>query len=419
MKLYNPKSSYGFYAIAFAIIIVLIVLNLVNYSVATKMPSGEQFFVYWSSTRLFLEDGISPYSREASRNVLSQAGEYGYRLDPSYQMFSYPLYFQALILPFSFLSDFTSAQVAWMTLLEIALILTGWYGLKAVGWNPGRAAIALILVFALFNYFSLTQIYSGSIVVLQTLFVVLALSSIRVKMDELAGIYLAIATVLPQTVLPLLLFVFIWAISNDRWRLVAWTLGITLLLAGIGLMFLPGWPVEYLRLLINMPEAQFFSSPGAAFRSYFPGLGSQLGWSLTVLTSLVLLVEWWAVRKKDFRWFRWTACLTLTLSPWLGLPTEPGNFVLLLVPLFLVFATIEEQWGAKARLFMLFILACIFTGFWIPFVWDLPTGLIPRLFPALFLSLPLMLVIGLYWVRWWAVRPRRTFIEELKAREEL
>jgi hypothetical protein len=35
----------------------------------------------------------------------------------------------------------------------------------------------------------------------------------------------------------------------------------------------------------------------------------------------------------------------------------------------------------------------------------------------LIFPLPLVLLIGLYWVRWWAVKPRRLLIEELRLSE--
>ena len=58
----------------------------------------------------------------------------------------------------------------------------------------------------------------------------------------------------------------------------------------------------------------------------WPGLGKQLGWLISGVSALILLVEWWLALKKDFRWFLWTVSLTIVISQWIGIPTIPGTF---------------------------------------------------------------------------------------------
>ena len=57
------------------------------------------------------------------------------------------------------------------------------------------------------------------------------------------------------------------------------------------------------------------------------------------------MIEWYLSIKKDFRWFLWVACLTMVISQWIGIPTIPGNFAGLILPLMLVSAMLTERWS--------------------------------------------------------------------------
>jgi hypothetical protein len=396
----------------------LIAMNWVNYAVSTRYPSGEYFSVLWTSGRAFLQDGSSPYSEDVTAQIQRSSVEHGYPVDPTLQRFSYPLYIYGLIFPFILVSDFTAAQVAWMTVLELALLLIAFFSIRVTSWRVSYSMGVLVGAFILFNYISVSQVYQGSIMIVVSLLVVLTLAALQKDLDEVAGILLALVTIKPSPAILFVVFVLFWAASNRRWKLVFWAAGGWVLVAAGGMFFQPDWPLQYLRLLLHSTPFVYFQSPGAAFQGAFPGLGKQLGWVLSGLLGLILLLEWWLVRKRDFRWFLWTACLTLSLTPWIGLPTEPGFQVLLLLPLVLVFSKLEEHWDLKARSFVITVMILVFAGLWLLFGWDLPDTLVTRKYPALYFPLPLLSIIGLYWVKWWAIKPRRTFISELRAREE-
>jgi hypothetical protein len=51
---------------------------------------------------------------------------------------------------------------------------------------------------------------------------------------------------------------------------------------------------------------------------------------------LLLLVEWRLAYGKGFRWFLWTACLTLAAGPLLGLRMDPSSLVIVLLPFILL-----------------------------------------------------------------------------------
>jgi hypothetical protein len=145
-------------------------------------------------------------------------------------------------------------------------------------------------------------------------------------------------------------------------------------------------------------------------------LGKQLGWLVSGVSVLILLFEWWLSLKKDFRWFLWTACLTMVISQWIGIPSIPGNFAGLILPLILISALFIERWNRGGQWVAVLIAVILFIWEWVLVYFDL-TSIQPKMQLNLLVPLPLILLIGLFWVRWWAFKPRRLFVEELKLSE--
>jgi hypothetical protein len=137
-----------------------------------------------------------------------------------------------------------------------------------------------------------------------------------------------------------------------------------------------------------------------------PGIGRQIGWIITGLLVIDLLVEWWLCWGKDFRWFLWTVSLSLVLSQWIGIQTDPGNFITLFLPMVLIFAIWTERWGNKARITVVVSMLVLLVGLWALFIATVEPGNQPQQNPVMFFPLPLVLLIGLYWGRWWALGPR-------------
>ncbi|MFC2043579.1 hypothetical protein ACFLUA_05465, partial [Chloroflexota bacterium] len=116
---------------------------------------------------------------------------------------------------------------------------------------------------------------------MSALFIVLALLAIRSDIDALAGISLALASIKPQMVLILYIFILIWAVSTHRWTLIWSLLGFLVLFIAAGSLLVPNWIVDNFRQVIRFSESNFISTPGAIISYWLPGIGRQLGWALT------------------------------------------------------------------------------------------------------------------------------------------
>jgi hypothetical protein len=400
--------------------LILVALTWANYRFATQNPGGNDFLVHWVGSRALLVDGLSPYSDEVALRIQTMAygrpalpGEHELRV-------AYPLYSVGLFLPFAFFSDYNLARALWMTTLEIGLIVLALLSLRLAHWKPGIWLLAVFLLFTLTWYHSARAVINGNAVVWVAVFIAGALAAIQSGRDELAGVLLALSTIKPQVVILLVIFVCVWAISVRRWGIVNWTV-ISLVFLSIGAaFFVPDWPLQNLWEVIRYPGYNPPGTPGSALATWLPAAGTRLGWGLTILLVILLLVEWSAARGQDFRWFLWTASLTLVASQWIGIQTDPGNFIVLFFPLVLVFAMWVKHSGTIGRLMVILSLMVLLVGLWALFLVTLePSAGQPQQSPVMFFPLPLLLLLGLYWIRWWAIRPAPLFAGSLRADENL
>jgi hypothetical protein len=176
----------------------------------------------------------------------------------------------------------------------------------------------------------------------------------------------------------------------------------------VSYFFYPNWFVPYLgALIVNLRGADMLST-GQIVSAAFPATGVRFSYLLTGMAAAVLLWEWWLARRGDYRHVIWAGCLTLALTPLLGLPTNPENYAVLILPVALLALLIEERWGFGGRWVVLGLLIVLFVGLWAIYL----AASNPSI--ALFFPAPIFLILGLYWVRWWAIRPPRTWADTIR-----
>ena len=392
-------------------------LGWMNYRFAQQNPGGNDFLTRWVGTRAFLMENLSPYSDETAARIQQMA--YGRLARPGEDEMRmvYPLYSTLIFAPFALIGEYALARAVWMTALEIALLALAWLSLRITRWRPAPWVLAVYLLFTLTWYHAVRAIINGNVVVWIALFLTGTLLALRSRQDEVAGILLALATIKPQLALLPALFVLWWAVAQRRWRVILWLPGTLLFLVLAGMLFIPDWPLQNLREVLRYTGYTPPTTLQAALRQWLPGVGRQLGWMISGGLTLLLLFEWTLARRQPFRWFVWTYSLTLVASQWIGITTDPGNFIILFLPLTLVFAEFESRYGRSARWWSLLSMLALLAGLWFLFLNTLNSANgQPQQNTVMFLPLPLYLFWGLYWVRWWAIRPFRSAIAGLPGR---
>ncbi|MEW5869523.1 MAG: glycosyltransferase family 87 protein [Chloroflexota bacterium] len=387
-----------------------------NYQYVLTDTGMNAFLPAWNGTRELLMKGWSPYSdatlqetqKLAYGRPASQGEEQG--------LFLYPFYATLIFAPFGLFADFAVARALWMTILELALAGTVGMGINLLGWRLSRWLQMILLVLALVWYFSIRALLDGDAVILSTFFITAAFLAIRTDHDALAGFLWVLAST-QGGVMPLVtLFLIVWAVSNQRWSLVMGLLLNAVFLVAVTSLLLPDWAMQWVRQVVAYTKSAFLLTPGSLLFYWLPGVGRQLGQGLMAVMAGLLVWEWRDAWGKDFRWFLWTAYLTLTVTGLIGMPTSLKNYVVMLPALILVLATWYARWGRLGTFLMIISLMVLSFGIWAISIGAVRSDAPLELNPGLFFFFPIFLLVGLYWVRRWAIRPQHLFMDNLNRR---
>lgn len=400
----NPQSK----RLLFFVVILLVFLisaTFANIAFARSRPGGNDFLGYWAGGQSFLSNGSSPYSDATAlkiqNNIYGRAALPG---EPDYRV-TYPLYSLALFAPFALIKDFIVARALWMTLLEGCLLGIAYIGLKFV---KGRSPLWLVFTsffFVLFSYQGIRPLVDGNVVIVITLFIAFALYSVINKRDEVAGVSLAFAMIMPQIAWLIVVFVLIWAIVQHRKAIVYWFFGMLVLLVGFSMLLIPDWIVQNIREILRSISNNPPGSPGAFMIQAWGDIGIRLSIFFTVILAGILLIEWIGAFRGDSRHLLWTAFLTLAFSQWIGIQTQPGNFILLFPGILFCFDVLLLRWGAKVKPILLGIVGFLMVIGWVLYFTIGRSGTQAVTSVILFLPTPLVATLLLYWTKWWTIRP--------------
>jgi hypothetical protein len=195
-----------------------------------------------------------------------------------------------------------------------------------------------------------------------------------------------------------------WIIRHKRWRVLGGFIVLLLSLLALSFFVLPNWLVPSIQGLLSHSVFSIGFSSLSLLALWSPGVGSRLSWLLAGALLLLLLGEWGIAQEKSHRRFIWAVSLTIAVTPLLGIPVHPADHVLLILPLMQVLAIVAERWPQRGLRSAGIVLGSVFVVTWLlPLLLSL-NGVWFALVDTLVLLLPCLLVIGLYWMRWWIIR---------------
>jgi hypothetical protein len=398
----------------FIVLAILGGLGWANTHYARLHPGEKDFIIPWLAARTFLQYGDNPYSEPAAQRAqvvyygrLATEGQDPLRLDVPFPV-------ELFYFPFALIPDYSLARGLWMTCLEIALVALAFLSLRLTNWKPARTLLPGFLIFSVLWVYGYLPLAGSRAVIFVALAIVGLLLALRDGRDEMAGVLLVVPFFKPDIAGPLVLFIFWWAFFHRRGRILAGFLMTLTFLLAVSFFILLNWFMPFVNGLISHINYNPGLTPAGILASWWPAFGPRLGWALTGLLLVVLFIEWRDVRSRDFRHLLWTASLTLAVTPFLGIPVIPQDYVLLFLPLILFLSILTERWSRPGRWGVAgFVLFAIFLGFWLIIAGMFLAGTTAALNNVLTLVLPALLVPGLYWMRWWAVRPPRTWSDSL------
>lgn len=234
--------------IVFAAAIVVLYFGLayaVYTGVSSTTPGANDFYSRWVGARALFLRGENPYSASVTREI--QLGMYGRlaREDEDQVAFAYPLYASFLAFPLVGLA-FAQAQALWMAFLIVAVIVGSIAIAKTCHVGNRPLWLLSLVVGVILFYPSVRAIFLGQFAIISFACVALACRAIQGKMDALAGILLAVATVKPQPALFLVPIILLWAARHGRWRMVIGAVGTLGALAGVATILVPTWLLDFI-----------------------------------------------------------------------------------------------------------------------------------------------------------------------------
>ncbi len=399
--------------IALGLLILMIgALYWVNLQFAGNNPGGNDFLVHYIGARSFLMEGISPYSDQVAERI--QVAAYGHPAQGVEHELrvAYPLFSILLFAPFSVISNYLIARALWMTVLEAALIGMALLSFKLMQWKPGLWVQAGILLFSVIWYHGVRGVINGNAVILIALALTAILLLIKNGNDGPAGMLLAFTTIKPHLVLLIIIWFMIWAVIQKRWRMIAWFVITLAALVLFAVLLIPDWMMQNLAEILRYPGYNPAGTLAEALVEWMPGIEPQLKWGIGIGFSCLLLLEWRRAFAAQYDGFLWTSMLTLVVSQWIGIQTDPGNFILLFPVLMLILSLVARKFPREEVKFTGILLGILLIGLWAIFAATLEVGYQPVQGSIMFIPLPAVCLVGLYWVKHWATGPQKLLWEE-------
>ncbi|HRQ22123.1 MAG TPA: hypothetical protein PLF42_01740 [Anaerolineales bacterium] len=392
--------------IALVVVLFLVVASALVYANLTLPRGGGDFLVHWAGARAFLFEQADPYSGFVPARV--QELVYGGGAGDKPYILETPFHILMLYFPLSLLPDPQFARAIFTLILQLALFALALFSLRLTEWEAPRWFIVLFFFFCIFNVYAIKAILAASPVLLLGAIYAGILLALRAEQDELAGALMAVSVYYWEVGLPFLLLVAWRAYKEGRIRVLAGFFMLSFVLLVISFFWYSDWIIPYLRAGMNNLRADFGFSMHTVLAQLLPSYGGILSWVFIGILVIVLGYEWNTALEADDRRFYWACCITLAVTPLLGFRTMTEHLAVLVIPLAYLFSILRDRWHRIGNVLVFFLLTLLFLLPWAAYFFRFGGDSTPAL---VFLFFPLFTVIGLYWMRWWALRPPRTWAD--------
>ena len=399
--------------LALVFVIALLVLTGVNIALVRLIGDGGEFVAPWSASRGFLFEHTDPYSAAAAAKIQLQVYGRGATGVENPYFVTIPFFILPLYFPFALLSDPGLARSVWILLGEIALLGSALLSMALIEWQPSRLFLVFYSLLSICIFYSVNSFVEGTPGTILILLFMGILFCLYTGRDEAAGALLAFSLFYWEVTV-LFVILIIWKALYDKRSRVFLGAGMLLsVLLITSLLVDPGWFFPFLIATLKMSGPGFETTSSAVWGRLLPGLGAQISWVSAVVVIFLLGYEWAATRGSENRRFVWAACLTLAATPLIGFHTNLSNLVLIFPSLGLIFAGALNRWRLGSWLTVFFYLMVLLVPWGLYARWYIFHD--QRSWDLLFLFYPLVAIGGLYWIRWWFVRPPRTWLDQVRA----
>ncbi len=393
----------------------LVVVNILigaDILLSRSVGGGGAFFSGWAGARAVLWQHADPYSIPVVR--LTQQLTYGGPAAPGENpyLLTVPFFLLPIYFPFALTASPSVARGLWLLLGQAALVGTCFLALAVNEAKPRRAFVFFHSLAGVFGLYSVVALIEGAPAILLGLLLVGVLGAYGAGRDELAGALLVLCLFDWEAGGVLVLLILLRVLQERRWNVLAGGAMALIILGVISFLIFPNWLLPFLASTLASIRGSFGMTSQPGLEILFPNQAARAAQVLSALAVIMLIYEWWTGREAGFRRFMWTASLALAVTPLLGFGTSLSNIVVLLpsVGLICVAAMQRRQHGG---LVAAIFLALSFFAPWYVFARWIATG-DGGARGLLLLVYPGLIILGLYWTRWWFIHPQQTWIDQIR-----
>lgn len=402
MKRYQRTAASQYLALV-VILISIAGIGLLGSLVMSRVPFVDEFAMPWAAGRAWLLLGESPYEASVTEMALEAIDESPYQATlPDAPAFTKPLLTLVFYLPFS-LIPYTVSRVIWMTLLSLCVGFVGYISIRLVGWKVSTlAAIGVVLVVVSWLP-SVTAIISGHLAPLIIALMMLGVYLITDQQDTTAGFILALTISSFASSGLILLLLLVWSISTKRWSILAATLSGFVFLTTLSFLILPSWFMSWASVLIGVvQEGAWFSTPLMQLAQLLPGIASFLQIFLHALAGIYALYMLITAFGQTGRPFIYKISGFFIIAYIFHIQGSIIYLPLVIPAMVLVFRFWSERWGKLGQWVSWIALVAVGAGSWLMIYPDVNFSA-PIDAPLLTIGYPLFVLLGMVWIRWWAL----------------
>jgi hypothetical protein len=331
-------------------------------------PRGNLSDLYprWLGARELFWNRRDPYGSDITREI--QAGYYGRPIDPArphdpkdQQAFAYPVYVVLVLAPTIGL-PFPVVQRGffWFLIFLTAASIPLW--LQALGWKISGASKLIWIILALGSFPAIQGLKLQQLTLLVAGLVALAMATAVRRSLLWAGAFLALATIKPQLLALVILWLLIWVVGNwrERQRLLWSFTAILALLVIVGEMLLPGWIHEF-----RQASVAYYHYTGGGLSILDVALTPFWGRVVAIIFAGALCRFLWKVRRADETTadFQYSLALVLATTLLVIPMFAPYNQLLLVPALMVIVRSVPALWK-RSQVHRMLIAVTALSVFW-------------------------------------------------------
>lgn len=392
------------YLVVILIFASIVGLSLLSAFVMFRVPFTDYFAIPWAAGRAWLLEGESPYAptiANIAQSTIDDSGLMG--VLPETRVLTLPLLTLVFYLPFS-LIPYTISRIIWVVILAVSIGLTIYLSIRFSGWKLPSIGKFFVVVLMISWLPSAKAILTGQLSPIIIALTFLALYLLLLGQETTAGFILALTLSSFPGVGFILIFLLVWSISQKQWSVLSsFFSGVAFLLL-LSWLILPAWFMDWASIIFNLYfDWQWINTPLMNLATLLPGIADFLSIFLHaafILFGIFLLIT---ALGKSGRVFIFKLCAILIIAYLVNVQNMIIYLLFVGPAAFMVFRYWSARWHLFGNILSWGILLSLCFGSWLLVLQDIDfTGTFNV--PILSIAFPLIIMLGLFWIRWWALR---------------